>query len=140
LAAGAGAPVRPATIGRVAARIDAMIRFRQAIEVVDPEAAIQWARDAGGLEDLADSLALLLVLSTSPDRPRYDAAMARWLTRLQQTVPLPYADRERCARALTALVDGGRFRESLDDIAAVLIVHDQGAAASEVDQFRGRLE
>jgi hypothetical protein len=54
----------------MASRSDALIRFREAVDVGDAEAALQAARDAGGLGDLADSLALLLVLAGAAERER----------------------------------------------------------------------
>jgi hypothetical protein len=122
----------------VVSRSDALIRFREAVDVGDVEAALAAARDAGGLADLADSLALLLVLAGTPTRDRYDRAVGRWLARLQQTVPLAWEDRERCARALAGLADAPQ-RGQVDELEAVLLAHGQARAADELDTFRSRL-
>ncbi|MGE0363731.1 MAG: hypothetical protein AB7R67_23680 [Vicinamibacterales bacterium] len=82
---------------------------------------------------------MLLVLACARDRERYDRAVGRWLVRLQETVALPWADRERCARALATLADGRGRDTALDDLGAVLMAHGQGRAVDEVETFRGRL-
>lgn len=120
-------------------RTDALIRFREAIDVGDVDGALVAAREAGGLGDLGDSLAPLLVLAGEGDRDRYDRAVGRWLVRLQETVPLPWQDRERCARALAALGAETQL-EALNDLQAVLLAHGQARAADEVETFRDRLE
>jgi hypothetical protein len=65
--------------------------------------------------------------------------VGRWLVRLQEMVPLPWGDRERCARALTALAEGRPVDGALDELVDVLLAHGQPRAADEVDTFLGRL-
>jgi hypothetical protein len=115
-----------------------MIAFREALDGADVEAAIAAARAAGGLRDLHDILALLLVLSQDPDRARYDQAVERWLVHLQRVAPLPFDDRQTCVRALATLAQRGPDLDALGALEAVLVAHGQGPSAAEVANFRER--